>query len=81
MKTLLIFALFFCLGCDSNFKQVQNGQRFKVELYSEGQLVREWTTVGTVGRTSGVYHFADEATGETVYVTADQGSLVVTSAE
>lgn len=81
MKYLLLLALFCLIGCEKDFPQKSTGQRHRVELYSGGKLVRSWVAVGTVGRTSGVYHFDDEETGKTVFVSDNQGTLVVSVAE
>jgi len=53
------------------------GKTHSVELYSGGELVRSWTSVGKVETEtdSDGYYFMDEATGVLVRVTGD---LVVT---
>ncbi len=70
------------LGCvDQDIPQKRTQDRFQIKLYSNGKLVSSWISSGTVGRTRGVFHFKDEETGKTVWVSTKAGNLIVTSAE
>lgn len=81
MKWLWLIALCF-IGCaEPDFAQGKGSEKFRVELFSNGTLVRSWVSVGSVGRKGGVYSFEDEATGKIVYVPGGEGTLVITSAE
>lgn len=81
MKWLLLICFCF-LGCgEGDFTANQGSQDYRVELYSDGELVREWVSVGSVGRTRGVYNFVDQETGSKVWISSDQGNLVITQIE
>ena len=78
LVTLILFCALF-VGCTSA-KRAQfssYGKSHSIELYSGGEMVRSWTSVGKVASEtdSDGYYFMDEATGVLVRVTGD---LVVT---
>ena len=74
-----LLALCFFTGCtDAYISQVQSiGSPHRVELWSGGQMVREWTSTGKVlsETNSDGYYFCDKETGKLVRVTGD---LVIT---
>lgn len=80
---LLVVAVACCLpfvGCtDANLaRQSALGNKHRVELWSGGKLVREWTSTGKVESESQSdgYYFVDVESRELVRVTGD---LVITS--
>lgn len=77
LKYLLLIPLF--VGCtDAYTAQWQSiAAEHKIELYSGGELVKEWTSTGKVlsEDNSDGYYFKDKASGKLVRVTGD---LVIT---
>ena len=59
-------------------KMFNYNNEFKVEMYSGGQLVREWISTGKVNSEDGSdgYYFKDKSTGKLVEVTGD---IVITN--
>ena len=49
------------------------GDEFKIEMYSGGVLVKEWTSTGKVSNeeNSDGYYFRDKETGKLIEVSAD----------
>ncbi len=79
-KLILIMAIALLpIGCkDATQAQFRSlGKRHRVEMYSGGQKVREWTSTGNISNEvhSDGWYFEDEATGKLVEVT---GQLVIT---
>jgi hypothetical protein len=76
---LLLSVVFVAAGCtDAFWASAQAlGAKHRVELWSGGQLVHEWTSTGKVlnERESDGYYFCDEKTKRLVRVTGD---LVIT---
>lgn len=72
---LLICTSLFFMGCtDATISQFGAlGSKHKIELYSGGQLVREWTSTGKVltEEHSDGYYFTDTATNRLVRVSGD----------
>jgi hypothetical protein len=82
MKTIytLIIGLFILsLSCTdaTRSKLGGYGDEFKIEMYSGGQMVREWTSSGKVLSEEGSdgYYFNDKNTGKLVEVS---GEVVIT---
>lgn len=80
MKRLIaVLGILTMAGCiDADMEQFKSyGSAHSVQLYSGGELVREWTSTGKVmsEKNSDGYYFKDSATGELVRVTGD---LVIT---
>jgi hypothetical protein len=75
MKRLSLLLLLLCLGCTSaeRGKVLSYGSPHKVELYSGGEKVREWTSTGKVHNetNSDGFYFTDKDTGAHVRVTGD----------
>ena len=75
MKRLIPFLLAVCLGCTSaeRGRLTSYGQSHTVQLYSGGELVREWKSTGKVltESESDGYYFTDGETGSQVRVTGD----------
>lgn len=82
-KFLLVACVLSCFvlsGCAWNARMAgvaSYGADHKIELYSGGELVREWISDGKVAseKNSDGYYFQDRATGKFVRVTGD---LVIT---
>ena len=57
----------------SRSKLTGYGDEYKVEMYSGGQKVREWTASGKVNSEGGSdgYYFNDKATGKLIEVAGD----------
>ena len=75
LMALTITVLFSFASCtDAQRAKVGGlGDEFKVEMYSGGELVREWTSIGKVsseGNTDG-YYFKDKTTGKLIEVSGD----------
>lgn len=79
MLKYLIIGLLLLTGCtDAYTAQWQSiASEHKIELYSGGELVKEWTSTGKVlsEENSDGYYFKDKLTGKLVRVTGD---LVIT---
>ena len=78
MKRLISFIFITSIlftGCtDAEYAlQTSYGNKFKITLYSGGQIVREWTSTGKVfsEEASDGYFFVDEDTNQLVRVTGD----------
>ena len=77
MKTKLIViviasTLFSCTDANRS-KLFGYGNQFKVEMYSGGQKVREWTSSGKVLSEEGSdgYYFKDKDSGKLIEVAGD----------
>ena len=79
MKRLALVLVLCLVGCtDAEISQLQSyGSPHRIELWSGGQKVREWTSTGKVlsESESDGYYFCDKETGKLVRVTGD---LVIT---
>ena len=79
MRALLIVAVLCFSGCTDAFKsQIEAyGNKHRIELWSGGEMVHEWTSTGKVmsEEHSDGYYFKDDDTGKLVRVTGD---LVIT---
>lgn len=75
----LIFLSLFLVGCtDASVARFEAyNEKHKIELYSGGELVKEWTSTGKVHaeEQSDGYFFMDEKTKKLVRVSGD---LVIT---
>jgi hypothetical protein len=75
MKYILILLLISLIGCTDagRAKFGGYGDKFKVEMYSGGQKVREWTSTGKVLSEEGSdgYYFNDSETGKLIEVSGD----------
>lgn len=76
MKTLItLLAVTMLIGCtDAERSKLGGyGDKFKVEMYSGGQKVREWTSSGKVISEEGSdgYYFNDSETGKLIEVSGD----------
>jgi hypothetical protein len=75
MKYILILLLISLIGCtDAGRAKIGGyGDKFKVEMYSGGQKVREWTSTGKVLSEEGSdgYYFNDSETGKLIEVSGD----------
>lgn len=82
MKKLLIVLCVVLSGCTDAARSqfAAYGSEHRVELYSGGQLVREWTSTGKVVTEvdSDGYYFTDKETKQLVRVS---GNLVITPIE
>jgi hypothetical protein len=79
---LLLVIGISALSCTDAVKEkylANYGNSFKVEMYSGGKLVREWTSTGKVSteKESDGYFFKDKSTGKLVEVSGD---VVITNA-
>jgi len=75
-KLLVVLALaLVATGCtDATKSKIFGlGDQFKIEMYSGGVKVREWTSTGKVlsEKSSDGYYFTDKATGKLVEVSGD----------
>jgi hypothetical protein len=74
-RILCLTCLVFALGCtDAEWDRTLNyGTHFKIEMYSGGKLVREWTSTGKIDseKHSDGYYFRDKETGKLVTVSGD----------
>lgn len=79
MRVTLLLACFMLAGCTDAARSslASYGSKHKIELYSGGQMVREWTSTGKVvnEQDSDGYYFCDAETNVVVRVTGD---LVIT---
>ena len=69
-----IIALTICSCTDASRARLTGyGDEYKVEMYSGGQMVREWTASGKVSseQSSDGYFFNDKATGKLIEVAGD----------
>lgn len=75
VSALAIIASFSSTSCtDAKRAKVGGlGDQFKVEMYSGGKLVREWTSTGKVSIEEGTdgYYFKDKDTGKLIEVSGD----------
>jgi len=76
MKYLIILVIgIVSLSCtDAERSKIGGyGDKFKVEMYSGGQKVREWTSSGKVLSENGSdgYYFNDNETGKLIEVSGD----------
>jgi hypothetical protein len=69
MKKLFVLLLLMATGCDGG----RTYEPVRVELYSSGKLVHEWTTVGKTSSPPGgdKLFFTDASTGREVTLTGD----------
>lgn len=70
---VLLTALIFPWTDASRSRLTGYGDEYRVEMYSGGQMVREWTASGKVrsGGGSDGYYFNDKATGKLIEVAGD----------
>jgi hypothetical protein len=82
MKQFTLLMMLFAFGCSDAATSSWSalGCKHKVELYSGGQKVREWTSTGKVNNESESdgYYFCDVETKKLVRVS---GTLVITQVE
>ena len=75
MKYTLILLLIPLIGCtDAGRAKIGGyGDKFKVEMYSGGEKVREWTSSGKVLSEQGSdgYYFNDSESGKLIEVSGD----------
>jgi len=73
--TLIAIVSLFTISCtDAERAKLGGfGDKFKVEMYSGGQKVREWTSSGKVLSEDGSdgYYFNDSETGKLIEVSGD----------
>ena len=74
-----LLVLGFCAGCkDSDMAQWNSmGKRHKIELYSCGNKIGEWTSTGNVSNEnhSDGYYFMDATTGKNIEIS---GTVIIT---
>lgn len=75
MRKLFILGCLFLVGCtDAKYDRTFNfGTKFRVEMYSGGELVRTWISTGKISseQDSDGYYFRDSETENLVTVSGD----------